>query len=90
MSYDQVKICSNFMKKVLISEFKAKCIGMINEIQETGETLIITRRGKPVATVAPAKPKLRKRVLGALQGTVVIKGDIVNSDFSEDWEIFKE
>ena len=39
------------MKEVLISEFKAKCIGMINEIQETGETLVITRRGKPVLAI---------------------------------------
>lgn len=77
------------MKKILISEFKAKCIGMINEIQETGETLIITRRGKPVATVAPAKPKPRKRVLGALEEVIKINGDIVNTDFSEDWEMLR-
>ena len=78
------------MKKVLISEFKAKCIGMINEIQETGETLLITRRGKPVATVAPARPEPRKRTLGALIGTVIIKGDIFNTDFSGDWEMFQK
>ena len=78
------------MKKVLISEFKAKCIGMINEIQETGETLLITRRGKPVATVSPARPEPRKRTLGALIGTVIIKDDIFNTDFSGDWEMFQE
>ena len=78
------------MKKVLISEFKAKCIGMINESQETGETLLITRRGKPVAMVGPARPEPRKRVLGALEEVLKINGDIVNTDFSDDWEMLKE
>ena len=77
------------MKKVLISEFKAKCIGMINEIQETGETLLITRRGKPVAMVGPARPKPRKRVMGALKEVLKINGDIINTDFSDDWEMLK-
>lgn len=78
------------MKKVLISEFKAKCIGMIKEVHETGEPLLVTRRGKPMVKVEPVEKTSHLPVLGALKGTVEILGDIVHTDFSDDWEMNQE
>lgn len=34
-------------------EFKAKCLKLLDEVAETGETIVVTKRGKPVARVAP-------------------------------------
>ncbi|MEX1104116.1 MAG: type II toxin-antitoxin system Phd/YefM family antitoxin, partial [Dehalococcoidia bacterium] len=34
-------------------EFKAKCLALLDEVAETGEELVVTKRGKPVARVAP-------------------------------------
>ncbi len=39
------------------SEFKAKCLALMDEIAETGEEIIITKRGKPVARLAPCEDK---------------------------------
>ncbi len=78
------------MKKVLISEFKAKCIGMIKEVHETGKPLLITRRGKPMVKVEPAEKTSKLPVLGAQKGSITILGDIVNTDFSDDWEMNQE
>jgi prevent-host-death family protein len=40
-----------------VTEFKAKCLACLAEVEETGERITITKRGKPVAVVGPAKRK---------------------------------
>ena len=72
------------MKTVLISEFKAKCIRMLKEVQEKRKPLLVTLRGEPIARVEPVA-KGKKRQLGALKGRMIIKGDIIKSDFEKDW-----
>ena len=70
---------------VTASEFKAKCLRMLDEIAEHGDTLIITKRGRPIAKVAPVAPTL-KSLRDAWKGKIKIKGDIVHFDTSEEWE----
>lgn len=55
-------------KMVGAAEFKAKCLKLIDEMQRDGESVTITKRGKPVATLSIAMPEKPKRVsiLGAL------------------------
>ena len=72
------------MKTVLISEFKAKCIQMLKEVQKHGKPLLVTLRGEPIARVEPVA-KGKKRQLGALKGRMIIKGDIIKSDFEKDF-----
>ena len=72
------------MKTVLISEFRAKCIKMLKEVQKNGKPLLVTLRGEPIARVEPVA-KGKKRQLGALKGRMIIKGDIIKSDFEKDW-----
>jgi prevent-host-death family protein len=67
---------------VTASEFKAKCLRMLDEIAEHGDTLIITKRGKPIAKVQPLQQQ-RKPIWGSWKGIVKIKGDLVN--FHDDW-----
>ena len=67
---------------VTASEFKAKCLRMLDEIAEHGDTLIITKRGKPIAKIEPFA-SAGKRLRGSWKGIVKIKGDIVN--FRDDW-----
>jgi prevent-host-death family protein len=65
------------MNEISISEFKAKCLGLIDEVQKTRQPLRITRRGKPVAEVIPAGPDHTRKFVGDLVGTGKIVGDIV-------------
>jgi prevent-host-death family protein len=74
------------MKRVLISEFKAKCIAVLREAQRTGEPVLITRRGRPIARIEPFAEGQPRRRLGALRGRMRIKGDIVRVDTTQDWE----
>ena len=54
------------MNEISISEFKAKCLGLIDEVQKTRQPLRITRRGKPVAEVIPAGPDHTRKFVGDL------------------------
>jgi prevent-host-death family protein len=65
------------------SEFKAKCLRLLDEVAEHGHTLIITKHGRPVARVAPVAPAPPRTLRGAWKGLVEIKGDLVN--FHDDW-----
>ncbi len=75
------------MKTLGISEFKAKCIDELKTVQRTGESLLVTLRKRPIATIHPYQETSRKRVLGKLRGRMTIHGDIVHSDFEEEWEM---
>jgi len=73
------------MKTVLISEFKAKCIKMLKDVQKNGKPLTVTLRGEPIARVEPVAKQPKRVRLGALKGRIEIKGDIVRSDMEKDW-----
>ena len=76
------------MKEIAISEFKAKCLGLLEEVRKTRKPLRVTRFGKPVAEVIPPSPqKPEGRRLGSMAGTMTIVGDIVGPISSwDDWE----
>jgi prevent-host-death family protein len=66
------------MKDVPISEFKAKCLGLIEQVHKTRQSLRITRHGRPVAEVIPAGPDRQRKFVGDMVGTIEILGDIVS------------
>ena len=76
------------MKKQTVlaaSEFKAKCLRLLDEVAQKGSTLIITKRGRPLAKVVPLAPP-RKSLRGTWTGVVKVKGDIVHFGIDQDWE----
>ena len=70
-------------RRIKASEFKAKCLSLLDEVQATGETIVVTKRGKPVAQIEPVKAK-PKTLFGAMKGSVTILGDIVGP--LGDWD----
>jgi prevent-host-death family protein len=79
------------MKTMPIGEFKAKCLGVMAEMNATGQPVLVTKRGKPFARVslpegqAPAeKPE---DIFGCLRHMGTVNGDVVSSPFTdEEWE----
>ncbi|HEX9647887.1 MAG TPA: type II toxin-antitoxin system Phd/YefM family antitoxin [Alphaproteobacteria bacterium] len=82
---------SGKMRSIKASEFKAKCLKLIDEVAETGDPIVITKRGKPVVQVVPAqrraKPAQRraKTVFGLHKGQIKILGDIIEP-IDVEWE----
>ena len=81
-----------FMKEIAISEFKAKCLGILEEVRKTRRPIRVTRFGEPIADVLPPSPgKPKGRRLGGMAGSGEILGDIVGPTGSlEDWDAWKQ
>jgi antitoxin (DNA-binding transcriptional repressor) of toxin-antitoxin stability system len=76
------------MQEIAISKFKATCLAVLEQVRKTGEPILVTRFGKPIARIEAPDSKLGKRIrLGGGVGSGRIIGDIVGpiSDIS-DWE----
>ena len=79
------------MKEVAISEFKAKCLALLEEVQKTRKPLLVTRFGKPIAEVAPPSPRPTHDWLESMAGEIEILGDVVSPASDEDdWEALKD
>ena len=65
------------------SEFKAKCLQLMDEVAESGEEIIITKYGRPVSKLIPYKER-PKSFFGADKGRMKIVGDIV-SPMPAEW-----
>jgi prevent-host-death family protein len=79
------------MKEVSVSEFKAKCLALLSQVQKTRKPLRITRFGKPVAEVVPPSQEPATDWMGSMKDRFQILGDIVSpaSDM-KDWEVFRD
>ena len=67
------------MQEIAISEFKAKCVAILEQVRKTKRPIRITRLGKPVAEVFPPSPAKQKGDwLGSMKGSFDIVGDIVS------------
>jgi prevent-host-death family protein len=79
------------MKEIAISEFKAKCLGLLEQVQKTKKPLRITRFGKPVAEVVPPSAAPSENWLGSMKGRIEIRGDIVSPASEEkEWEALRD
>lgn len=76
------------MRSLAISEFKATCLAVLESVRTTGEPVLVTKRGEPLAEIVPAShPADGKRPLGALASSGRIVGDVVSPVADErDWE----
>lgn len=66
-------------RTVTATVFKAHCLALMDEVQRTGEELLITKHGKVVARLAPVAPT-PPAFLGWMAGTVTLTDDLVAPD----------
>ncbi len=80
------------MIEVPISEFKAKCLALLEEVRKTRRPIRITRHGKPVAEVVPPVPvSERGKMIDSMKGSIIFKGDIVSpASDPDDWEALRD
>ena len=66
------------------SEFKARCLKLMDEVAETGEEIVITKNGSPVSRLVPYRER-PKSLFGLDRGRMKIVGDII-SPIDVEWE----
>ena len=91
MSDDHREALGGFMT-IKASEFKARCLKLMDEVAETGKEIIITKNGRPVSRLVPHWER-PKTLFGIDRGRLEILGDIIepidvdwNADTGEGWE----
>jgi prevent-host-death family protein len=74
------------MRTIPAGRFKAQCLRLLDEVAETGETIVVTKRGRPVAKVEPVEEP------PSLEGSVVFLVDDDELLFStgEAWDVERE
>jgi len=77
------------MQSIQASKFKAKCLALMDEVARAGETIVITKNGKPVAELRPHRGPRAKSLIGLHKGRIKIRGDIVSPLSSELWDTLK-
>jgi prevent-host-death family protein len=63
--------------------FKAECLHLMDEVARTGQPIVITKHGKPVAQLVPI-PAQPESLFGYMKDTASIKGDVV-APIREEW-----
>lgn len=75
------------MRSIKASEFKAKCLAILDEVSRTGEPVLVLKRGRPVARLLPPMKGESKHAQLTLKGTFEILGDVVEPAVpAADWE----
>lgn len=78
------------MKQMRASTFKARCLAVMDDVQATGEPVLVTKRGKPVVKVVPAESG-QDDIFGFMAGKFKIVGDIESPVVPlKDWKIMKK
>ena len=72
------------MKTIKASEFKDKCLRLMDEVADTGARGIITKNGRPVAQLGPVVSR-PATLAGAHRGKIAIVGDIL-SPVDAEWD----
>jgi prevent-host-death family protein len=75
-----------------ISKFKATCLRLLDNVQKTGNSIIVTRKGEPIALVSPPPPPPKPdQWLGFMKDRIKITGDIIAPAANEnDWEALQD
>ena len=78
------------MANIPATEFKAKCLELMDRVAERRESFVITKRGRPVAKLGPVDRKPKDSIFGWLRGEAWERGDIVAPAVSpEEWEVVR-
>ncbi len=69
-------------RTISATEFKARCLALLDEVAETGETLTVTKHRRPVARILPVEP------VKSLRGSIrfLVSDDELIAPLGETWE----
>ena len=82
-------IMTMVMREIKASEFKAKCLALMDEVNESGEAILVTKNGRPVAELHPHRQGRRSTPFG-LHPAVDYPSDLIDIDFADHWDAMPE
>ena len=76
------------VRTISAARFKAQCLALMDQVDRTGEEIIVTKRNRPVAKLAAlgAGSSGHRAFVGRSQGMMEVRGDIASSgEKGEQW-----
>jgi prevent-host-death family protein len=78
------------METISAANFKATCLALLDKVEKTGKPIRVTKRGKAVAQLVPVTPPGKRQIMGCMEGTAKIVGDIESPVLDPgDWDVLK-
>lgn len=78
------------MRTIAAAEFKARCLTLMDEINNTRKPVLVTKRGKPIAKLVPLGRKTKDDFIGRLKGKIRVVGDIESPvEPPEAWKVLR-
>ncbi|MCO4099227.1 MAG: type II toxin-antitoxin system Phd/YefM family antitoxin [Gemmatimonas sp.] len=76
---------------IAISEFKATCLAVLERVRRTGTSIVVTKRGEPVAQInPPSTSSIGEGWLGSMAGSATMTDDLIApASATNDWDVFK-
>jgi len=74
------------MQKIPAAQFKAQCLAVVEQVEESRRPVVITRHGKPVVQIIPVESD-ENEIFGFLAGNGRIVGDIEKTIPAADWNL---
>lgn len=72
------------------TEFKAKCLALLDQVDAEGGTITITKRGRPVAVVGPVRKERWKSPAGMWAGKIKFPDNLESLDTSDLWDCLRK
>lgn len=77
------------MKQIPAGKFKVKCLAVMDEVQSTGEPVVVTKHGKPVVKVVPVE-QLDDDIFGYMAGRIKLMDDLIEPAAElDEWEALR-
>lgn len=76
------------MQTIQASEFKARCLALMDDIARSGEVLVVTKNGRPIAELRPYSGGRTGSPFG-LHARLEIKGDILSPVEDGAWKVLE-
>jgi prevent-host-death family protein len=74
------------VQKIPAAQFKAQCLAVMDQVAESGQSVVVTKHGKPVVQIIRAESN-KDDIFGFLAGKGRIVGDIENTIPVSDWNL---
>lgn len=79
------------MRTIAAGQFKQTCLRLLDEVGASGESIVITKRGRAVAQLTPVEPGREADWLGAMRDRGEIHGDLVAPATDPgEWDALRE
>lgn len=71
-------------REIMASRFKAECLAILDQVEQMRISVVITKRGRPIARLMPLAPGYEEPAMGSIH--LVAEADEAYFSTGETWD----